>query len=191
MLFRSNASVGRVGSLTPAGVANTPVPFHINRYDANLSLLSFELDFWGRLANLSEAARLSYVASAEDQRVIRLGLISEVANAYFVLLESEQRSELLEQTLQTRERHVALTQRKRDVGAASDLDVNIAQGALSSAQSDAASMRRQLEQSRNALALLVGGRLPTPLPAGLSLASQNLNLQWGRSEEHTSELQSH
>jgi multidrug efflux system outer membrane protein len=40
-------------------------------------------------------------------------------------------------------------------------------------------MRRQLEQSRNALALLVGGRLPTPLPAGLSLASQNLNLQWG------------
>ena len=174
-----NASVGRVGSLTPAGVANTPVPFHINRYDANLSLLSFELDFWGRLANLSEAARLSYVASAEDQRVIRLGLISEVANAYFVLLESEQRSELLEQTLQTRERHVALTQRKRDVGAASDLDVNIAQGALSSAQSDAASMRRQLEQSRNALALLVGGRLPTPLPAGLSLASQNLNLQWG------------
>jgi multidrug efflux system outer membrane protein len=174
-----NATVGRVGSLTPAGVANTPVPFHINRYDANLSLLSFELDFWGRLANLSEAARLNYVASTEDQRVIRLGLISDVANAYFVLIESEQRSQSLEQTLQTRVRHLALTQRKRDVGAASDLEVNMAQGALSSAQSDAAAMKRQLEQSRHALALLLGGHLPNPLPPGVPLQSQNLSLQWG------------
>ena len=174
-----NASVGRIGSLTPAGVANTAAPFHINRLDANLSLLSFELDFWGRLANLSEAARLNYVASTEDQRVIRLGLISEVANAYFVVLESEQRSHGLTQTLQTRERHLALTQRKRDVGAASDLDLSMAQGALASAQSDAAAMQRQLEQARYALVLLVGGQLPADLPVGLALASQNLSLQWG------------
>ncbi len=174
-----NASVGRIGSLTPAGVANTAAPFHINRLDANLSLLSFELDFWGRLANLSEAARLNYVASTEDQRVIRLGLISEVANAYFVVLESEQRSHGLAQTQQTRERHLALTQRKRDVGAASDLDLSMAQGALASAQSDAAAMQRQLEQARHALVLLVGGQLPADLPAGLALASQNLSLQWG------------
>jgi len=174
-----NASVGRIGSLTPAGVANTAVPFHINRYDANLNLLSFELDFWGRVANLTEAARLNFVASTEDQRVIRLGLISEVANAYFVLLESEQRAELLARTVQTREQHLSLTQRRRDLGAASDLDVTIAQGSLASIQSDAAAMQRQLEQARHALTLLVGGRLPADLPAGAALQAQNLSLLWG------------
>jgi multidrug efflux system outer membrane protein len=174
-----NASVGRVGSLTPAGVANTPVPFHINRVDASLSLLSFELDFWGRVANLTEAARRNYEATAEDRRVIHLGLISDVANAYFLLLESEQRASLLARTVQTRERHLNLSQRRRDAGAASDLDVSLAQGALANAQSDEAAMLRQREQARNALTLLVGGRLPADLPRGLPLASQNLGLQWG------------
>lgn len=174
-----SASLGRVGSLTPAGVANNAAPFHLNRVDANLNLLSFELDFWGRIANLTEAARLSYVASTEDQRVIRLGLISEVANAYFVWLESEQRAALLAQTVQTREQHLSLTQRRRDLGAASDLDVTMAQGSLASIQSDAAAMQRQREQARHALALLVGGRLPTALPAGVPLQAQSLSLAWG------------
>ena len=174
-----NASLGRIGSLTPAGVANTAVPFHINRFDANLNLLSFELDFWGRVANLTEAARLNFVASSEDQRVIRLSLISDVANAYFAWLESEQRADLLARTVQTREQHLSLTQRRRDLGAASDLDVNMAQGSLASAQSDAAAMQRQLEQARHALTLLVGGRMPADLPAGAALQSQNLTLQWG------------
>mgnify|MGYP006281512969 CR=1 FL=1 len=174
-----NAGLGRVGSLTPSGVANTAVPFHINRYDATLGLLSYELDFWGRVSNLTEAARLNFVASQEDQRVIRLGLISEVANAYFVLLESEQRAQLLTKTQQTREQHLALTQRRRDAGAASDLDVNIAQGSLASVQSDVAAMQRQLEQARNALNLLVGGQLPASLPADVPLSAQNLTLVWG------------
>ena len=174
-----NAGLGRTATLTPAGVANTPMPFHINRYDATLGLLSYELDFWGRVANLTEAARLNYVASTEDQRVIRLGLISEVANAYFVLLESEQRAQLLTQTQQTREQHLALTLRRRDAGAASDLDVNMAQGSLASVQSDAAAMQRQLEQARHALNLLVGGQLPNSLPDGVPLSSQNLSLSWG------------
>lgn len=174
-----NASLGRVGSLTPAGVANTPVPFHINRVDASLSLLSFELDFWGRLANLSEAARRNYEASVEDRRVIHLGLISDVANAYFLLQESEQRASLLAQAVQTRAHHLNLTQRRRDAGAASDLDVSLAQGALASAQSETAAMLRQREQARNALTLLVGGRIPADLARGVPLASQNLGLQWG------------
>jgi multidrug efflux system outer membrane protein len=111
--------------------------------------------------------------------VIRLGLISDVANAYFILLESQQRADLLTKTVQTREHYLNLTQRRRDLGAASDLDVNTAQGSLASVQSDAAAMQRQLEQARNALALLVGGRLPDDLPAGVALSSQNLSLQWG------------
>ena len=173
-------NVGHTASRTPAGVVNNnPVPLSTHRYDANLALLAFELDFWGRVANLSEAARRNFVASRQDQQVVRLGLISDVANAYFLVLESQTRDAVLSQTVQARQQTLALTERKREVGAASDLEVSLAQGALANAQSEASALRRQLAQAENALRVLVGGRLPADLPAGLPLAAQPLSLAWG------------
>ena len=57
-------------------------------------MLSFELDFWGRVKSLNEAARASYLASEEAQRAFRLSLIADVANAYFTLLEMDERAAL-------------------------------------------------------------------------------------------------
>jgi multidrug efflux system outer membrane protein len=72
-----------------------------------------------------------------------------------------------------------LTLRKQALGAASDVDVAAAQAALSAAQSDQLTTDRALQQARNALALLVGGRLPADLPDALPLDAQNLSLAWG------------
>ena len=171
-------SLTRTGSFTPAGVANNANGFNINRFDANLNLLSFELDFWGRLAHLSEAAKASFEASDEDRRVVRMGLISEVANAYLLVLELQEREQLAQQTLASREQFWQLVQRKRDAGAASDVEVSVAQGAIATAQADTVALTRQRQQAHNALALLVGGALPADLPAGRSLTDQNLAPQW-------------
>jgi multidrug efflux system outer membrane protein len=129
---------------------------------------------------LSEAARLNFEASAEDRRTIRLGLISDVANAYYAQLEAQQRLGLLTQSEQSREQVLSLTQRKREVGAASDLDVALAQGAWLNTRAETVAMRRQAEQAGTALALLVGGQLPGTLPAGLPLGLQSMNLRWDR-----------
>jgi multidrug efflux system outer membrane protein len=157
-----------------AGAINT------RRYDVGLNLLAFELDVWGRVASLSEAARLNFEASAEDRRTIRLGLISDVANAYYAQLEAQQRLGLLTQSEQSREQVLSLTQRKREVGAASDLDVALARGAWLNTRAETVAMRRQAEQAGTALALLVGGQLPGTLPAGLPLGLQSMNLRWDR-----------
>jgi len=173
-------SVGRTASLTPAGVVNSSAtPVRLNRYDANVNLVSFEVDFWGRVADLTQAAKSNYQASAEDQRVVRLGLISDVANGYYLVKDLELRSQWAAQTASGRQQLFDLTVRKQALGAASDVDVAAAQTALSAALSDQLATDRTLQQARNALALLVGGRVPADLPAAVPLDAQNLSLTWG------------
>jgi multidrug efflux system outer membrane protein len=87
----------------PADLSSTGRELTSHRYDAAVSLLSFELDFWGRVANLAEAAKRSYLATEEAQRAFKLSLIADVANAWFVLLEMNERTTLARETVASRE----------------------------------------------------------------------------------------
>lgn len=174
-LPNANLGLSRTGSRTPVGVANNAVPIEINRYDSGLSLLSFELDFWGRVANLSEAARANYVATEEDRRMVRMGLVSDVVNAYLQAQEMQERVSLARDTVDARSQTLSLVKKKRTLGAASDLEVHSAQGALATANADHMALERQRVQALNALTLLVGGQMPTDLPAPWRLADQNMS----------------
>src|SRR3546814_19207267 len=54
-----------------------------NRYSVGVGVTSFELDFWGRVKNLSEAARSQYLATEAAERAFRLALVRDVASTYF------------------------------------------------------------------------------------------------------------
>jgi multidrug efflux system outer membrane protein len=166
-------------SIPPLVQGSNATAINTHRYDVGLNLLSFELDLWGRIASLTEAAKLGYLATEEDRRTVRMGLVNDVANAYFAWLESEERQRLATQTERGRAEALELTRRRRDLGAASDYDVAIAQSAWQTARSDLIALQRQTDQAQNALTLLLGGRWPHNLPAGLPLDLQNLELQWG------------
>ena len=170
----ADLSLSRSGSRTPAAVAGTAKDMQINRYDGNLNLLSFELDFWGRVANLSEAARASYLASDEARRTVRLGLIADVANAYLTLQEMEERAVLARETVRTRSESRKLVALRREVGVAGELDFLTVDGALESAKADLASIERQRLQAGNALILLVGSALPDSLPVARKLGEQGI-----------------
>jgi len=145
----ANMSVGRTASLTPAGVINNPAATRINRYDANVNLVSFEMDFWGRVADLTQAAKSNYQATAEDQRTVRLGLISDVANGYYLVKDLELRNQWAAQNSLGRQQAYDLTVRKQDLGGASDVDVAAAQAALTTAQTDQLTTERSLQQARS------------------------------------------
>ena len=170
----ADLSIGRTGSRTPANVAGTAQDLKINRYDGNLNLLSFELDFWGRVTNLSEAARASYLASEENRRTVQLGLISDTANAYLTLQEMEERATLARETVATRNETRKLVALRREVGVAGDLDYLTADGALETAKADLANIERQRLQAATALGLLVGSPLPKDLPAARPLIEQDI-----------------
>jgi multidrug efflux system outer membrane protein len=167
-----NAGITGTGARLPVGAQGNPVAVQVQSINAGFNLMSYEVDLWGRVANLSAAAKANYLASAEDQRAAQLGLISDVANAYWQLQELRERFALTQQTLQTRELSLKLTQAKQQVGAASELDVIMAQGAWAAAQSDAATLDRQQQQANSALKVLIGGAWPDNLPDEVPLLSQ-------------------
>lgn len=173
-LLNLNLNAGRNASLTPASASVTGNPLHTQRYDVNVSLVSFELDFWGRVSSLNEAAKAGYLASEAAQRAFRLSLIADVANAYLSLLELRERTDLAAATVKTRGETRTLLSRRREVGVSSELDFLQAEGAYQSVLAELANLQRQQAAAENLLNLLLGQSITEikMLPPGHSLAEQ-------------------
>ncbi|MDR2000164.1 MAG: efflux transporter outer membrane subunit [Zoogloeaceae bacterium] len=164
----------QTGSHVPADLSGTGTDITARRYDVNVAIVSFELDFWGRVANLSAAAKASYLATEEAERAFRLSLIADVANAWFVLLEMNERAALAQETVASAEETRKLMARLRDVGVAGDLDYLAADGAWQAAKADLANLEHQQSAAATALTLLVGKSLDDLPVAGKKLADQGV-----------------
>ena len=137
-------------------------------YSADLGVSAFELDLFGRVRSLSEAALESWLATQEGARATRIALIAEVADAYATLAADRELLELSRQTAATAERSLALTQALNKAGLAGKLDVRQAETVVESARADVAAGQTQVAQDRNALYLLAGAPVPEALlPASL------------------------
>ena len=146
----------RSAARTPADLSATGRALTSQRYDVNLGMAAFELDFWGRLQNLDAVARANYLATEEAQRTFRAGLITDVVNAWLTQLELTERLALADATVKSREQSRFLIGKRRDVGLAGDLDALQADGVFQSARAEAANLARQKAAADNALRLLVG-----------------------------------
>jgi multidrug efflux system outer membrane protein len=137
----------------------TPLPAGANveqrAYDAGLSA-AFEVDLWGRLARLSDAAKADLLASEYAQETVRIGLIANVATAYFDLLSLDEQLALTQRTVATREKFLELTQERFKRGAAADLDVERAQATLAAARAGVPDLQRRIAQAEDALQVLLG-----------------------------------
>lgn len=156
-------------SRTPAPLSITGQSAVTRRYDVNLGLLAYEIDFWGRVRRLSQAARASYFASEEAQRAFRLSLVADVANAYFTARALDERADFARKTAITRDEGLRVMSRRLEAGVASRLDLLQAESALESARADAAALARAAANAHNALAVLVGRPVTLAAPSGARL----------------------
>lgn len=168
-----NLVTNSAASHVPADLSSSGREMTSRRYDVGVSLLSFELDFWGRVKSLNEAARSNFLATEDAARFVRLSLIADVANAYFVWLEMEERTRVASDTQRSREETRTLIAKRREVGLSGDLDYLQADGAYQLARADLANLERQRVAAENALALLVGTE-PASLQAGRTLEEQGI-----------------
>lgn len=129
-------------------------------YQASLDLNAWELDFWGRVRSLEDAALQSYLATEEGQRAVQVSLVAQVAGVYLLERTLDEQLGTARRTLGTREEAYRIMRRRYEVGAAPKLDATQAEALLNGARSDLAFLERQREQSHNALVLLVGMPLP-------------------------------
>ncbi|WP_380873461.1 multidrug transporter [Sphingomonas sp. DBB INV C78] len=145
-----------------------------NRYDLQVGVTSFELDFWGRVANLSEAARASYLSTVAAERAFRLSLIRDVAINYLQAREQAERIELAERTLTSRREGLRIAKLRLDAGVTSALDYRQAETLLTQAETELASLKLARAQTRNFSYVLIGRPIPEDLPAALPMARQGI-----------------
>jgi multidrug efflux system outer membrane protein len=159
-------------SVATGGLNIADEPVTVDRYSLSAVVASFELDFWGRVRNLSESARREYLATVEAARAVRLSLIREVALAYLSAREAAERIELAQATLESRRQELEIAQRRLDAGVTSALDYHQAETLLTQAETELAALRLTHAQAENALATLVGGPIAGSLPDAAPLEQQ-------------------
>lgn len=143
-----------------------------SRYSAGVVVPSFELDFWGRVRNLSDAARSQYLATEAGERAAKLSIVRSIAAAYWLEREAAERIQLAEATVQSRNEGVRIANLRLDAGVTSALDYRQAQSLLTQAQTELAALKLARAEAHNLLSVLVGGPLPDGLPEALRLSAQ-------------------
>ena len=148
----------------------------VTTYAVGLAVTGYEIDLFGRVQNLSQAALSQYLATAESRKAVQLSLIGNVATTYLNVLADEELLKVTRLTLVTREESTRLTKLRFDYGATSELDYRQAESLLEGARVALAQSLRQKALDENALVLLVGQGLPADLPAPLPLGAQQVPL---------------
>ncbi|AJO78582.1 efflux transporter outer membrane subunit [Pseudomonas sp. MRSN 12121] len=151
-----NAGASGNRQRVPADLSNSGRAGVASNYQVGLSLPEYELDLFGRVKSLSDAALQEYLATEEAGRAAQIALIAEVSQAYLTHQGAQRRLELTQQTLASREYSFALINQRRSVGTANALDYQEALGLVEQSRAEEESNQRQKQQAFNALVLLLG-----------------------------------
>lgn len=127
--------------------------------------LSWELDVWGRVRRLNEAARARFLATEEARRGVITTLVADVSQNYLALRALDLELSIARRTRDVANDSLRLTEQRRARGVASGLDVRQAEQLLFTATGRIASLEREVALAENALSLLVG-QVPGDVPRG-------------------------
>jgi NodT family efflux transporter outer membrane factor (OMF) lipoprotein len=151
--------------------ANQAVPPGVSRdvsYTQAGFSLGWELDVWGRLRRLTEAARAQYLATEEAQRGVATTLVGDVIETYLALRALDLELEIAQRTRDAARESLRLTDARRERGVASGVDVRQSEQLLYLASGQLAAIERDIAQTENALSLLLG-QMPSDIPRGQPL----------------------
>lgn len=135
---------------------------------------AYELDLFGRVRSLKKEALEKYFATDEARKSVQIALVSEVATEYLTQLRLLQAKATANQTLKVVQSSYELIKSRFDVGAASDLELQTAQGQVQAVRVNSADFLQMLAESENALVVLIGQPLPKDLPEGKPFQQQHL-----------------
>jgi len=135
-----------------------------NIHNVNVNF-GWELDLWGRIRRLNEAAKAQYLATEDARRGVLLSLVSDVASTYFQLIALDEELRITKDTVDAFKETFDLFNRKLQEGAASALETSYASAALGQVAAQVPDIERRIEATENQLNFLLG-RNPGPIPRG-------------------------
>lgn len=147
-------------------------------YQVGVGMTAFELDFFGRVKNLSEAALAQFFATEEAQRAMQVSLIGEVAKAWLAERGLTEQIALAERTLKARTSSYELVKKRFDAGITNALELRQSETLVQTARTAVLALKREHSLSINALTLLVGASTPPPAQSA-NLSSQAVTADIG------------
>ena len=138
-----------------------------------LSLLTFELDVWGRLRQQTKAARAELRASEEDRKTVQTIVVGDVAAGYFSLLELDSELDIARRTLTARQESLRLIELRQQNGLGTALDLRQAEELVYQASQTIPDTERQIAQTENQLSFILGNG-PGSITRGRPLDQQEM-----------------
>ncbi|MFA5043525.1 MAG: efflux transporter outer membrane subunit, partial [Kiritimatiellia bacterium] len=133
---------------------------------------TWELDLWGRIRRLNEAAQAQLLATTENRRGVMLTVVCSVAQSYFELLELDLELEIAKRTTRSFEESLDIFSRKLAAGAASRLETSRAEAAVAQTAALIPDIERRIAIKENQIDLLLG-RNPGSIPRDTTLLRQD------------------
>jgi len=175
----------KVDAIAAANLQRVPADFSgadeavtLHQYTVGLGMASWELDFFGRVRNLSDQALEQYLATGHARRSVQIALVSQVAAAWLSLAADRERLQVSNETLSGLESSYELIRKRFDAGVSSALDLYQAQSLREAARAETFRFTALVAQDENALNLAVGSPVPAEL---LSRRSPIRSPPWRRS----------
>lgn len=154
------ATRSRISTVGPNPLPSSAAPVR-STYNAEIDV-SYEIDLWRRIANLSAAARADFLASEFARDATQVSVIANVASTYFALRALDQQVLVTQRTVAAREKFLELTRAQFRRGVVSGLDVNRAEASLAAARATLPELISQIAQTENQLQILLGEN-PAPI----------------------------
>lgn len=164
------ARLPTVGAGLNAGRAPNSKGEQANTLSAGVQLASWEIDLFGRIANLSDAAAAQLLGTSQAQRATELTVVAGVLQGALALQADAELLALARQTVASRDATLKLVRLRESVGASSLLELQAQAGLVAQARATVAQLERQQAQDANALALLLGRPVPMDTPDALATA---------------------
>lgn len=130
--------------------------------------LSYEIDFWGRIRNLSKAAYEELLAEIENRRTVVLTLVSSVAEAYVRIRELDRELEVAKATLLDREEYTLLAWKRFKGGLTSEIEYEQAVSLMEETRAAVVALETKIPIIENLLSVLLG-ETPTCIVRGKTL----------------------
>ncbi|MBN2371898.1 MAG: efflux transporter outer membrane subunit [Vicinamibacteria bacterium] len=153
-------------------------------YTVAAGVSAWELDLFGRVRSLRAAALQQYFASEQARRGAKVALVAAVAQTYLTLAADSEGLRLSQATLEAQQSSLAMFQRSRELGVASDLELRQVQTQVEAVRADVARYKGLEAVDRNALQLIVGAPLdPALLPDSVAAVSAPRAISAGLSSD--------
>lgn len=135
---------------------------------------SWEIDLFGQIRRLNEAARAQLYASEEARRDIMISLISQVAQDYFQLLALQRELQIASDTTNSFGESLRLFNEQLKHGTVSKLETSSAEALMDSAAATIPGLEQQIAMQEDQLSVLLGQNPGTITRGNLSLEGQTL-----------------